>query len=132
MQSGNAELEGMLAVLRELPQIARQAAPELAEAVRVELQATAAAGTSATGQAWLPRKSDGGRAMADAADAIKVAAVGTSIVAVVRGPEALHHRGFSRGGVRRSILPTTSAIPPKVQTAVRDVLDAAFAHVVRP
>jgi hypothetical protein len=131
-RTGSAELQGMLDVLKTIPEIARKSAPDVADVVRDYLKGTASAGTSPIGQPWLPRKADGKRALADAADAIRVGAVGTSIVVILSGPEALHHRGGAKGGVRRQIIPTTALVPPKMARQISEVLTEAFETVVRP
>lgn len=132
MKDGSAELQGMINTLRNIPNLAKNAAPDVADAVRDEIKKTADAGQTPFGQPWLARKHDGGRAMLHAADAVKVAAVGTTILATVKGPEARHHKGTAKGGIRRQILPISSNIPPNIDRAVRDVLTEAFETLVRP
>jgi hypothetical protein len=124
--SGLDELDRMIAKCRGIPKIAKRAAPEVAEAVRKSILETVNAGTDTEGKAWTPRK-DGGRPLEHAAAAVKVAAVGTRILARVAGPEARHHSGRAKGGTMRGIIPTR--LTPRIADAVRKVLAKHFRAV---
>jgi hypothetical protein len=90
-------------------ELAREAAPLVEQAVK----ATAAAGTTPDGEAWAPRKRDGGRALANAASAVSAAAVGASVRVTLTGVEVFHHLGA--GVPKRKILPDGGAgVPPKI------------------
>jgi len=110
--------------LGTLPErVAKLAAPKIEAALR----ASAAAGTSPTGAPWAPRKKDGGRAMAGAASAISVEAIGPVVRVKLTGPEVFHHYA-ARGETRRQVIPDTGidAVP-----AVANALDAALEEATR-
>jgi len=130
MRDGGAELEAMIKRIREIPKLARRAAPEAAKAVRGVLDEQIAAGTSPTGERWAPRKADGGRALEHAGDALAVAPIGTRIFCKLSGPEARHDVGRVKGGTIRKILPSTG-IPPKMAEAISDVLDREFKAITK-
>lgn len=125
---GTEQLDAMIAKIRRIPEIAKRAAPSVAEVVRESILETIAAGTDASGKPWEPRKADGGKPLANAAKRLKVAAVGTRIIAGITGPEARHHRGVARGGIIRGILPVS--LTPKLAEGVRRVLVKHFREVV--
>ena len=129
-KDGTAELQGMIATLKRIPGLAKQHAPEIADVVGDELRKTADAGTTPFGQPWQVKK-DGGRPMENAADAVKCAAVGSTILAVVKGPEARHHKGTARGGIPRQLLPVSNRIPKQIDAAVREVLNDAFEDLAK-
>jgi hypothetical protein len=131
-KDGSAELQGMISALRQLPELGKRAAPDVAAAVQDELRKTADAGTTPFGQPWLARQADGGRAMKNASASVRVGAVGTTILAIVTGPEARHHKGTARGGIKRQLLPVSGRIPRDIDTAVREVLTQAFDDVAKP
>lgn len=100
-----AFLDRKITALHKLPKAIKAAAPEAAEATRAELTRSLNAGKSPDGAAWAPRKADGGRAYAGAADALSVTASGNIIVADITGPEVYGHRGV-RGAKPRRMLPS--------------------------
>jgi hypothetical protein len=122
-----AELDAMIAKIRRIPQIAKRAAPDVAVAVRAVVLETINAGTTPEGEAWAPRKEDGARPLAGAARALKVAPIGTRIFFRIAGPEARHHLGRARGGVRRGIIPTR--LTPRMTEAVIKVLSKHFREI---
>lgn len=126
--SATDDLEAYIAKIRHIPEVAKRAAPEVAEVVRSTILETIAAGTDPTGKPWEPRKADGGKPLANAASALKVANVGTRILARITGPEARHHSGRARGGVIRGVIPV--ALTPKLTSRVREVLAKHFAEVM--
>jgi len=117
----------MIERVEALPGLAREAAPDVADAVERELQQTIAAGTDAYGKPWPPTK-EGGRPLQHAAAALTVVAVGTTVITQVSGPEARHHLGRARGGLAREIIPTAE-IPPSMNRAIKDVLGQHFARM---
>ncbi|HYG68649.1 MAG TPA: hypothetical protein VD838_13355 [Anaeromyxobacteraceae bacterium] len=129
MKNGDAELERMIERIRAVPGIAKRAAPDAAEAVREALARTAAAGTTPEGQAWAPRKDDGGRPLVGAEQALRAAAVGTRIFIRLEGHVARHHRGIARGGVERRLLPE-KGITPAIGKAIREVVTDHFRRTV--
>lgn len=119
----------MIAKIRAVSGLARRAAPDVAEAVRDELERTIAAGTTPEGEAWKPRQA-GGRALVGVEKAVAVAVVGTRIYVRLAGHVARHHLGRARGGVERRILPV-GKLPPRMADAVRRVLVQHFEDAVR-
>lgn len=110
-------LDRMIGSLRSLATLPADAARAGAPLVEAELQATAAAGTSPVGVSWAPRKKDGGRAMARAAEHVAARAIGSVIVIVLRGADVFHHFG---GGSKpaRPVIPQ-GTIPKRIGDAVR-------------
>lgn len=129
MKNGDAELERMIARIKSIPGIAKRAAPDAAEAVVEALQRSAAAGTTPEGQAWAPRKDDGGRPLVGAEKALRGAAVGTRVFVRLEGHVARHHRGIARGGVERRLLPE-KGITPEIGKAIREVVTEHFRRTV--
>jgi len=129
MSDGFADLDAMIARVRELPELGRKAAPEIAEALEQEIEKTIAAGTDSLGNPWQARE-DGGRPLATAAKALVVVPVGTRIVARLTGHIARHHLGRAKGGIYRPILPT-SGLPPAFARRTRAILVDHFNAIVR-
>jgi hypothetical protein len=127
--SGDAELDAMIARIRKLPQLGRMAAPEVARAVEAEAERTIAAGTTPDGTPWAPKKSGEGQPLANAAKALGVVALGSTIFMKLNGPEARHHLGRVKGGTARQIIPTKD-IPPPMAAAIREVLTRKFVEVM--
>ncbi|WP_437279343.1 hypothetical protein WME90_01945 [Sorangium sp. So ce375] len=119
MASGGdyAALERMISAVQEFARLPELAAPIAAQKVGEELHRTASAGQAPDGTAWAPRKKDGGRAMANAAKAIAVRAVGTVILILLRGPEVFHHFG-AQGKEARRVIPS-GTLPAKLGNAIR-------------
>ncbi len=115
-----AGLDGLISKLRRSREFIARAAPAAAEAMAAELRATAAAGTSPDGTPWAPRK-DGGRALANAAAAITVRAVGTVLLARAQHPYGIHNAGAGKTLPRRQVLPR-GGIPPRVAEAIKRAL----------
>src|SRR5262245_46050013 len=104
MAAGNAQgfaaLDKMIATLRSMPQFAKEAAPEIAKAALASIQRELAAGNDPqTGTPW-PLKKDGSRALKNAAKAVSVTTVGSTIILTATGPEVFHHFG-AQGKPRR-------------------------------
>ena len=131
MRDGSAELDAMIARIREIPNLARRAAPEAAKAVKRVLDEQIGEGVSPTGEKWAPRKADGGKPLANASEALAVAPIGgTRIFCRLTGPEARHDSGRVKGGTIRKIIPG-SGIPPKIAKAVGEVLNREFERVTK-
>jgi hypothetical protein len=114
----DAALQSIIGRIRAAAAIGRSATTEIAREVNAELKESAAAGTTPDGTPWAPRK-DGGRAMANAADAVAAAAVGEGeVLVVLRGAEVFHHFGV-RGAEPRSVIPTGGNLPATLGEAVR-------------
>lgn len=127
--SGFAALDAMLAMTRALPRaLTDDALPEIADALRADLAATIAAGTTPHGTQWAPRKDTGARAMPNVADAVSVTVDGGSVLVRVTGAEALHHRGAVKGGRKRQVIYQRANLPARVMTKVSEILDRQFAE----
>lgn len=115
--------------IRELETLGERSLSRVARVVEIEAKRTAAAGLDPEGRPW-PRTKRGARALPNADKAIAVRAIGRSIAMRLSGPEARHHLGRVRGGVRRQILPTVR-IPPRMDAAIREVVRDEFRRTVR-
>lgn len=125
MTSGDDALRAMIAQLEALPgALTEEAAPEIARELQAEITRQIAAGTDPHGTPWDPTLK-GQRPLTNAASALRVTAVGSTVVARLTGPEALHHRGAVKGGKVRQILPSHEITAP-VANAIRVVLDRRF------
>lgn len=123
----HAALDRHIARVRALPGLVERAAPSAAAAVDAAMRASITAGAAPDGKAWEATQT-GKRPLANAAAALSVSAVGTAIVATVTGPEALHDRGWVRGGKRRQLLPEKITAP--IATAIDGALSAEFARTM--
>lgn len=128
MANGDASLNAMLERLRKLPELGTEAAPSVADAVRDQLEKTIDAGTTAEGKSW-ERTKDGKQPLRNAAKALAVVAVDSTIFARLTGHIARHHLGRARGGVVRQILPT-EGIPSGMAKAIKTVLVEEFEDVM--
>jgi len=126
--SGAGDINKMIAELRAIPGAIKAAAPDLAEDMRRSLAATANAGTAPDGSAWKPKK-DGGRALVNAGSKIVVTAIGTVLVAVISGPEAIHHYGTKKDP-QRQILPSGGSLPDTLAQAFRAGVAKPFRKVM--
>jgi len=118
-----------IARLHAAGQAAEEAAPDVAQALRRELDANIAAGVDPGGKAWQPT-ADGHKPLRGAADNLSVRAIGRIIVARLTGYHARHHFGDVRGGVQRQILPSRSQLGPLLR-ATRDVVMRKLATHLR-
>jgi hypothetical protein len=123
VSDGLEALEAYAERLRALPELAREAAPEVADVVRDELERQIKAGTDPEGKAWAKRE-DGGQPLETASKSLAVTSVDSRIFARLRGHVARHHLGRARGGVERQILPTK--IPGPMGRAIARVLGRRF------
>lgn len=117
-------LDAQIARLRALGALPTSAAGELADELEQELERTVSNGTDSYGELWRVTKR-GERPLRGAAKAVHVATVGRKILFRVAGVEALHHLGWSRGGIVRAIIPT-GALPESWDARIRAVLKRAF------
>lgn len=119
MGDGLDELDRMIEGLRRLKGMPEKVAARAAAPVQAALRATTAAGTAPDGTPWPARKKDGGRALANAAEATTVTAHGRALVMRVTGPEAIHHKGTGTGRIpRRPQLPDGD-VPPRIVAAIK-------------
>ena len=129
MSDDLAELDALIARVRKLPELAQRAAPDVARVVEAELHRTIAAGTTPYGEPWKLTQ-DGAKPLVHAADALAVVAVGTTIYVRLTGPEARHHLGRGRGGVKREVIPTRG-IPPRMAAPIRAAIGRCFTELVK-
>lgn len=123
--NGDDAMAAMLAQLATLPAaLTQDAAPEVAVELHAALTRQIEAGTDPHGRPW-ERTQDGRRPLVNAASALRVTAAGTTVVARLTGPEALHHRGAVKGGKVRQVLPSNE-VTTAVGDAIRIVLDRRF------
>jgi hypothetical protein len=127
--AGAEQMDDMIARIRAIPNLAKNAAPDAAAEVLRTIRETIGAGTDCDGKPWAPRKEDGSRPLKNAARAVKVAPLGTRIFARVYGAEAKHHLGTAKGGVIRGIIPTH--LTPTLTHRIRAVLVRHFDETVR-
>lgn len=118
--SGEAVVDRWIKALRKLPKAVR--AEELRDVVDEDLRRTIAAGTTPDGTPWKPRK-DGGRPLQNAGGALTVGVAGSTIIARVTGPTAIHHFGTGKDPTRQ-VLP--SSMPPSLFEKLKR---AAFAKM---
>jgi hypothetical protein len=128
--SGLDDLQDMIDRVSRLPSLAREVAPEVAEAVEGVLERQIKAGTDPYGKAWPAKKKGDGKPLENAGRALFVGAVGTRVICTVKGPEGRHSKGIAKGGVRRQILPD-QGIPPAMARAVKPVLVDKFGEIMR-
>lgn len=124
-----ARLNEQIRRIRSIPKLARAAAPEVAQEVKREIDATIAAGTDPEGNPW-PATKSGDPALVNAARAVSVRAVGSVVLVTLTGPEVHHHRGGTRGHVRRPIIPTRG-LPGPMTKAIRTVLARRFGELMK-
>jgi len=121
-------LDGMIGAMRDLAgfdeRVAALAAPKLEAAAR----ARASEGVDPQGRAWAPRKSDGGRALANAAAAIRAESAGATAALVVTGPEYWHQTAKDGGALpQRKMIPAPGdELPPELRAACDEASAAAF------
>ena len=109
--SAVARLNDVIARVRALGEATPEFARDGAEALREELTGNIAAARGPDGKPWAVTQA-GGRALKNAAKALRVVAEGTRIVATLSGPEANQSIGKTRGAVARPILPTRKLSAP--------------------
>ena len=111
----------MIGRLRDLEDLPEVVAPEVADAVRDELEKQVARGVGPDGRPWKLTR-DGRRPLRGAAKATSIKAIGSVVVMDLGGPEARHNLGAVRGKVRRPVLPTRR-IPDPMVRAIRRVVE---------
>ena len=135
MADPSAGLRDHIARIRTLgTQLAENVAPPTAVALKRQIDASIAAGVSPDGTPLRPTQ-DGRVPLRNAAQAARVRAVGTTVIARVKGAptkgglgvEERHHLGAVRGGkggrLRRPLLPTDE-IPDEVVVAIGEIVEA--------
>lgn len=122
--SGFAALDAHIERVERLRTLARDAAPEVARELDVELRRQITAGTDPDGKPW-PARKDGGKPLESAGKALGVGAVGTTIIFRLRGHIARHHKGLVKGGLARRILPVAK-VPDAMASVIKRVLARRF------
>ena len=122
------EIDLHIARLLKVAELSRAAAPGCAEALEEFLRRSISQGRAPDGTVWEPRKEDGGKPLVNAAQALAVVPVGSTVFARVKGPEARHHKGIGKGGVTRRILPT-GKLPEPVGRAFVEVIKQTFIRI---
>ena len=102
-------------------------APAVVDVLDRELTAQIARGESPDGEKWQPTQK-GNAPLQGAAGALKVAAAGSMVTARLTGPEALHSRGYVRGGITRQIMITQ--LTSRLSDAIRAAANKAFEAVM--
>jgi hypothetical protein len=134
---GFAEMDRMIASVRELGRAPSEVATIAAPLVSAEAKKTAAAGTTPAGEAWAPKK-DGGRALENAAAAVSAVVVGDSVVQIrIDGTstgsqkvQSLQHNGTGRIPARALIPKAGDDIPPGVSRALKTAATQFFKKTV--
>jgi len=128
MSDGYAAMQSMIARLRKLGQSAEVIAGDVAVELRSELEQNIDASRAPDGAAWKPTQA-GTPPLKNAATALGVAAIGTTVLAVVQGIEARHHYGTVKGKVARPILPTAK-LPPQIVDLITRVATQRFRMIM--
>lgn len=116
-EQGFAAIDDMIRRLRGLPDAFAEAAPDIARAVKREIDDAIAESRSLDGKAWAPTEA-GTKPLANAAKAVRVYVEGQFIIAELTGYEVFHHYGTGRLPAR-PILPTRDGMPTKLGEAIR-------------
>lgn len=98
-------IEDMIRALQALPKAVEDSAQEVGKALKTTLDEQIAKGVGPDGEAWKARKA-GGQPLQNAAAAVTVTVSGAAIVVSLESPEARHHYGLAKGGIKRQVLPT--------------------------
>ncbi len=106
------QLSALAAKFRGLTKVGAAIAADAAPECLAIAKATVAAGTTPDGSPWAPRKSDGGRALVNAAAAITARAVGDVVWLVLSGVNVFHNK-------TRRILPSAGNLPEAYRVAIR-------------
>lgn len=116
MADGFAQLDAMIAKMRALGTMTKDAAPDVAAAFEAELRGLLAGGQSPDGAPWQPTKA-GTQPLKGAPGAVYVRAVGTVVLARLSGHHVFHHYGTSKDP-RRRILPVRG-LPASLGAAIK-------------
>lgn len=124
MDADTAQLAAVVERIRALDGVGVAIAEDAQPAVLEEAKRTAAAGTTADGNAWAPTRK-GERALKNAAAAISIAVSGASravLTLILRGPEVYHQnaKGTGKYGLpKRAVLfDPANGVPAKMRDAI--------------
>jgi len=136
MSAATEALDAMIATCNALENLIGEAMPALTKAVRTNIERTITAGTSSYGEPWKPTK-QGQQPLRHAANALSVIYVSgvrerqiRTIYVILKGPEARHHKGRVKGGLKRGIIPERG-LPKAMANDLRKVLYQAFNEAVQ-
>lgn len=128
-ESAFAKLREHTARVKELGTLVSTHTPvEVAEVVEEFFEDQIKSGLDPDGKPWQKRQ-DGGQPLQNAAKALTVVPVGTTIFARLKGHVAMHHRGLAKGGIVRQIFPTRG-IPRKLADKIKTVVTAQFNEIM--
>lgn len=131
--TGLADLESLIARVRNLPEFVNECAPEAARQVKLQLDLTIGAGTDPYGEAWEPKKKGYGPPLAHAAAHVHVAAIKTKILIRLTGIEKKHHLGWAKGGTKRAVILTPGRdLPAPIRDAItKTIVDHFTEYMTR-
>lgn len=119
-----AAMDAMIARIRSIPELGKRAAPDVANMIHAELQRTIGAGQSPDGTP-LKLTLEGDVPLTGAAKVLGVGAVGATVYVRLRGIEAAHHRGVTRGNIARHLIPV-DVMPPRMAQMTHTILAEHF------
>ncbi len=130
-----AQLDAFLERLRSIPNLAKEAAPAVAEAYQDKIEENISREVDPYGQSWPPRVSGEGPLLVNAAQKISTRALESTIVTTLDDPIlVMHHVGSARGyrggsarlgGKRRPLIPW-KGLPGPLKAVTREVLSRHF------
>ena len=129
--SGNDQLRAMIDRVQALGGLAADVAREAAPLVQEAARSTVRAGPTPDGKPWAAKK-DGGKPLANAANAVTAAADGAVVTIKLSGPEVFHNAGVGKTTPKRKIIPESGdPIPASVAEALATAAQRAFDKAVR-
>lgn len=127
--AAHGKLREMIERCRQLPvELVARSVPEIARALRDDIQRTAQAGTAPDGEPWQEKK-DGTQALRGVERDVDVTFSGSVVIATLRGKFVRHHKRTARGGIRRQVIPTRK-IPDAVTRAIGVTLRRHFSAIM--
>ncbi len=112
MSQGDAEMDRIIRSVQSLAGAPVAVAALAAPLVQTAVQTTAAAGTSPDGTPWKPRKDDGRRALANAAEAVQCRAIGPVVQLSLGSTSTGSAKVQAIQNAQRPILPDRGAALP--------------------
>lgn len=128
MSDGDVTLEQMVDSLRRTPDVLADVMPKLAAAVKRHLRAANAAGVTPEGVPY-QRTQEGLIPLRGGQKAITVTFDSTTLIARVRGVEALHSLGEARGQIARRMLPENEA-PPELLAELERIIERELTELL--
>ena len=121
------QINALIRKLRALGQSPEQIAGDIAPELRKAIEENISSARSPNGKAW-ESTLDGQAPLQNAAKSLGVAALGTKVIAAVRGVEARHNNGAVRGGKTRQIIP--KKITDQILKIINDVTIRRFKMIM--